>query len=186
MSITVSVVGTIGTIPRLTRTTGQVSICTFRLAQTARRFDRERGQWVDGETSWYTVNSFRGLADHASLSLARGDRVVVSGKLRVRAWQREDRSGTTAEIEADGLGHDLRWGTTRFIPDPVAQEAGPDADAESGPAASADERAPEPSASAGVPESTAVPAAEAGHAAQFVPGDTAAGQRTEPAIAGTA
>lgn len=114
MTTIVSVVGTIGTPPKLTKAPSQAPFCTFRLASTPRRYDREAGAWVDGETSWYSVAAFRGLAEHAQASFSLGDRVIVSGRLRVRPWKTEDRSGTNVEIEADALGHDLRWGTTRF------------------------------------------------------------------------
>lgn len=122
MSTTVSIVGTIGTTPRLVRSAANVAFCSFRVANTPRRYDRDTSSWVDGETSWYTVNAFRGLAEHAKASLSLGDRVVVSGRLRVRDWRGDDRSGTNVEIEADGLGHDLRWGTTRFAAAPRAEE----------------------------------------------------------------
>ncbi|QYM76382.1 single-stranded DNA-binding protein [Leucobacter luti] len=125
MSPAISIVGTIGTTPRLIQSTPQTAFCTFRLASTTRRFDRTSGQWSDGETSWYTVNSFRGLAEHAKASFARGDRVVVSGRMRVRQWEKDGRSGVSVEVEADALGHDLRWGTTEFTPDEAGAPSGP-------------------------------------------------------------
>jgi single-strand DNA-binding protein len=39
---------------------------------------------------------------------------MVSGRLKIRDWENTDRSGTTVEIEADNLGHDLFWGTGTF------------------------------------------------------------------------
>jgi single-strand DNA-binding protein len=39
---------------------------------------------------------------------------MVSGRLKIRDWENTDRSGTTVEIEADNLGHDLFWGTSTF------------------------------------------------------------------------
>ena len=44
----------------------------------------------------------------------KGDRLVVAGKLRVRDWDNGERSGTTVEIEAASIGHDLAWGTSNF------------------------------------------------------------------------
>lgn len=123
MSTTVSIVGTIGTSPRLSRSASNTAFCTFRLASTPRRYDRASGEWGNGETSWYSVTAFRGLAEHAQASLKIGDRVVVAGRLSVRQWQKEDRSGTNAEIEADALGHDLRWGTTAFTADHSGADA---------------------------------------------------------------
>ena len=39
---------------------------------------------------------------------------MVSGRLKVRDWDNGERSGTSVEIEADCLGHDLVWGTSEF------------------------------------------------------------------------
>lgn len=127
MSAHFSVVGTVGTSPRLLRTATDVALCSFRLAHTTRRYDRSSDSWADGETSWFTVNAFRGLGEHAAASLTRGDRVLVAGRLRMRAWQSGDRSGITAEIEADAVGPDLRWGTTQFTPEtpPVTDQNDP-------------------------------------------------------------
>lgn len=60
------------------------------------------------------MTAFRGLADHASRSLRKGDRVVVVGRLRIRRWETDERSGTAVEVDAEALGHDLRWGVTQF------------------------------------------------------------------------
>lgn len=114
MAIPLSIIGTIATEPRYAHTPGRAAYCSFRIAAHDRRFDRETGQWVDGEVNWFTIVSFRGLAEHASASFSKGDRVLVSGRLRVRRWETEEKSGTAVEIEADGLGHDLRFGTSTF------------------------------------------------------------------------
>lgn len=111
---TISVVGTVATEPRMITAPSGVAFCTFRLASGERRFDRAQQRWVDGDTNWFGVNVFRSLAEHATESLHKGERVVVSGRLRVRPWEQGERSGTSVEIEADALGHDLRWGVSRF------------------------------------------------------------------------
>ena len=117
MSTTVCVVGTIATDPRTITSAGRATFSTFRLASTERRYDRDRAQWLDGDTNWFTINSFRGLAEHAGESFMKGDRVIVHGRLRIRAWENEGKSGTAVEIEADSFGHDLRWGTSSFTKD---------------------------------------------------------------------
>ena len=47
-------------------------------------------------------------------SIQKGQRVIVSGRLRVRDWSTDDKHGTNVEIDADAVGHDLSWGTTSF------------------------------------------------------------------------
>ncbi|MET0735783.1 MAG: single-stranded DNA-binding protein [Microbacterium sp.] len=117
MSDTITITGNVATVPEYKRTPAGVSITTFRVASGQRRYDRASGTWVDAGTNWFTVSSFRGLADHAFQSLRKGDRVVLTGKLRIRQWESGAKQGTTAEIEVEAIGHDLLWGTTTFAKD---------------------------------------------------------------------
>jgi len=111
---TINIVGTVATEPRMITTQAGIALCTFRLASGERRYDRAQQKWIDGETSWFSVTAFRSLAEHAGRSFRKGERVIVSGRLRVRQWEKDERSGTSVDVEADALGHDLRWGVSRF------------------------------------------------------------------------
>ncbi|MFV0318935.1 MAG: single-stranded DNA-binding protein [Microbacterium sp.] len=113
MSESITVVGNI-TAPELKVTADGVEILNFRIASTERRYDKAEETWMDGVTSWYSVSAFRRLADHGHRSFRKGDRVMVSGRLRMRSWETPTKKGVTAEIDADMLGHDLLWGTTTF------------------------------------------------------------------------
>ena len=112
MTDNITVTGAVGNDPRLHVTNQGLAIASFRLASTRRYFDRTKGTWEDGETNWYTVSGFRQLAHNTMASVHKGERVVVHGRLRVRAWDNGEKSGTAVEIEADSIGHDLMWGTT--------------------------------------------------------------------------
>ena len=114
MAETYTAVGLVATTPRNIVTPEGLSVTSFRLASGSRRFDKDSGAWTDGDTNWFTVVAFRQLADNANQSLAKGDRVWVSGRLKVRDWDNGERTGTTVEIEADCLGHDLLFGTSAF------------------------------------------------------------------------
>ncbi|MCB1274595.1 MAG: single-stranded DNA-binding protein [Leucobacter sp.] len=114
MSNQVSIVGTIATEPRIISTNTGVSLCVFRVASGERRYDRAQQKWVELEPNWFGVTAFRSLADHALASFRKGERVVVIGRLRIRQWERDGKSGTSVDIEADALGHDLRWGISSF------------------------------------------------------------------------
>ena len=111
MSDTLTVTGLIATTPRHITTSEGLEITSFRLASSQRRFDKTANKWVDASTNWYTVTAFRNLATNAYASLNKGDRIVVVGRLRIRDWQTDDRTGTNVEIEAETLGHDLFWCT---------------------------------------------------------------------------
>ena len=114
MSDHLTITGLVATPPRHIVTSEGLPITSFRLASTQRRFDRSQDKWIDGETNWYTVTTFRQLAIHAAGSIEKGQRVVLSGRLRIRDWENGERTGTTVDIEADALGHDLAWGTSAF------------------------------------------------------------------------
>ncbi|MEV5955455.1 single-stranded DNA-binding protein [Streptomyces sp. NPDC051987] len=86
----------------------------FRLAVTARYWDREKNAWTDGHTNFFTVWANRQLATNAATSLAVGDPVVVQGRLKVRTETREGQQWTSADIDAVAIGHDLARGTTAF------------------------------------------------------------------------
>jgi single-strand DNA-binding protein len=111
---TITVSGLVATTPRHLVTQDGLPITSFRLAASDRRFDRAQNRWVDGETNWFTVSSFRQLAINTSNSLSKGDRIIITGDLRVRDWDNGDRAGTAVEIEATSIGHDLSWGTSTF------------------------------------------------------------------------
>lgn len=122
MSDSITIQGLVATTPRHLTTSEGLAITSFRLASSQRRFDRALGRWVDAETNWYTVSAFRHLAENAVQSINKGDRVIVSGRLRIRDWENTDRSGTTVEIEAEVIGHDMSFGTSSYtritVPDP--------------------------------------------------------------------
>ena len=130
MSETLSVTGLVATTPRHLVTQDGLPITSFRLASSQRRFDRNQNKWVDGETNWFTVTAFRQLAINSSGSISKGDRIVTVGKLRVRDWDNGERAGTSVEIEAESLGHDLTWGNSVFTRTVLVRESEPEDEAE--------------------------------------------------------
>lgn len=135
MTDLITLTGLVATTPRHITTSEGLAITSFRLASSQRRYDRVQQRWIDGDTNWYTVSAFRNLAQNAATSVSKGDRVILTGRVRIRDWENTDRSGTTVEVEAESVGHDLTWGTAvytrttttlstddaQWIPDDVAQ-----------------------------------------------------------------
>jgi single-strand DNA-binding protein len=114
MTDTMTLTGLVATPPRHTTTAEGAAITSFRLASNLRRFDRKIGSWVDAGTNWYTISAYRKLAVNLVGSLNKGDRVIVTGRLRIKEWEDGEKRGTNIEIDADALGHDLRFGTASF------------------------------------------------------------------------
>ncbi len=138
LSDTVTLTGLVATVP-FVGADDKVPFTSFRLASNQRYFDRRTSQWVAAETNWYTVTAFRALASNTAASVHKGDRVVVTGRLRIRRWESGGKSGISVDVEADGIGHDLAWGTATYsrslqreAPPSDGVDAGPGAGAETG------------------------------------------------------
>lgn len=149
MTDNITLTGIVATPPRHLVTSEGLPITSFRLASTQRRFDRSQNRWVDGETNWYTITGFRQLAINITTSIKKGERVVVTGRLRIREWIAGDKTGTTIEVDADAIGHDLSWGTSTFVRsissaviDPSTAPEAASGDVDSGDAADPAEVAP--------------------------------------------
>jgi single-strand DNA-binding protein len=113
----VTIVGNVLTAPewRRTKNTGSL-VAHFKVASTARRLDRESGQWVDGNSLRVRVNCWRRLAEGVGNSLITGDPVIVVGRLYTRDWLDENENRRIGyELEAVAVGHDLSRGQSRFV-----------------------------------------------------------------------
>ncbi|MEV6803333.1 single-stranded DNA-binding protein [Streptomyces sp. NPDC051132] len=87
----------------------------FRLAVTARYWDREKSAWTDGHTNFFTVWANRQLAVNVAACVEVGQPVVVQGRLKVRTETREGQQPwASADIDAVAIGHDLSRGTALF------------------------------------------------------------------------
>lgn len=115
MTENIVVRGFVATYPTLKHLPNGTPVVNFRVASTPRWFDNATQSWREGSTNWYTVNAFRQLAHNSCRSLQIGHPVFISGKLKIKTWEREDGSqGSSVEIDAHTLGHDLALGTSGF------------------------------------------------------------------------
>ena len=108
------VTGNVATEPKFTTTTDGIPVASFRLAASERKFDRETNRWVDGSVTWYSVVCWRHVAENVASSLQKGDPVVIVGRLSLREWEQDGRAGSTLDLTADVIGHDLTRGTSTF------------------------------------------------------------------------
>lgn len=126
--IQVTVRGNVTSQPRQVRFDDGNTVTSFRLASNARRYDSQSREWVDAGTTFVNVNCRRWMATNVAASLAKGQPVIVTGKLRERSWEKNGRSGRSLEIEADGVGHDLAWGLSQFSRVVRSEQVRPPAD----------------------------------------------------------
>ncbi len=113
---TMTIVGNVLTEPECRRLEESRQLVTnFRVAATARRYDRHQERWVDGDTLRLRVTCWRQLAENVMRCVHVGDPVIVSGRLSSRNWETEDHvKRVTYELEAVSVGHDLSRGRAKF------------------------------------------------------------------------
>jgi single-strand DNA-binding protein len=80
-----TIAGNLVDTPELRFTNTGTPVTNLRVAVTQRI--QHDGEWRDGETSFFKVNVWRGQAEHLADSLSKGDRVMVTGRLRQRSWE---------------------------------------------------------------------------------------------------
>jgi single-strand DNA-binding protein len=108
----VTITGNLTDDPEVTFTPSGQAVCNFRVAVTPRVRDGET--WRDGDTSFFRITAWRQLAEHIGDSLSKGDRVIVTGQLRMRAWETpEGDKRQVVEVTAEEAGPSLRWATAK-------------------------------------------------------------------------
>ncbi len=115
MQDVIVVTGNLTAAPEPRTTSSGAAMTTFTVASTERRLDG--GRWIDVHTNFYRVSTHRKLAEHALASLTKGQRVIVAGRLRLKEWEANGRSGVSADLDATAVGPDLLFGTTTFEKD---------------------------------------------------------------------
>ena len=107
-----TIVGNLVEDPELRFTNNGIAVANMRVAVTQRI--QQDGEWRDGDTSYLKVNVWRGQAEHLADSLGKGDRVMVTGRLRQRGWETpEGEKRSVTEIDADEVGASLKWATAK-------------------------------------------------------------------------
>lgn len=111
----ITVIGWLAADPRYVATATGTPLMSLRVGCTPRRFDRESGQWQDVESTFLTVNCWRGLAENVNASeMKRGDPLIVFGRLRIREYLKDEQVRFSAVIDATTIGHDLTRGSALF------------------------------------------------------------------------
>jgi single-strand DNA-binding protein len=119
----VTLVGNLVDDPELRFTPSGAAVANFRVASTPRTYDRQTGEWKDGESLFLSCSVWRQAAENVAESLQRGMRVIVQGRLKSRSYDdREGNKRTVFEIDVDEVGPSLRNATAKVT---KAMRSGP-------------------------------------------------------------
>src|ERR1022692_4569659 len=126
MSSTTALTGNLTRDPEIRYTRDGHATTAFGLAVNRRWQDRESREWEES-TSFFDVVCWRELAENAALSLTKGMRVVVTGRLEQRTWETEEgERRSKGEGAADALGASLRFATVEVHRNERSAGANPD------------------------------------------------------------
>ena len=115
----ITIIGNIVAEPELRFTPAGAAVCNFRVASTPRTYNKTTNQWEDGEAMFLTCNAWRQLGENTAESLAKGMRVIVTGKLKQRSFQtREGENRSVFEIDVEEVGPSLRYATAQVNRNP--------------------------------------------------------------------
>lgn len=110
----ITIVGNLTADPEL-RTTGQgAQVASFTIANTARVYNKQTGQYEDGPALFMRCSAWRDMASHCAQSLAKGMRVIAQGRLQQHSYQAQDGTNRTVmELQVDEIGPSLRYATAQ-------------------------------------------------------------------------
>lgn len=120
----ITIVGNLTADPEL-RTTGQgAQVASFTVANTARVYNKQTGQYEDGPALFMRCSAWNDLAQHCAQSLAKGMRVIAQGRLRQHSYQAQDGTNrTVVELQVDEIGPSLRYATAQVSR--ISHQGGP-------------------------------------------------------------
>lgn len=110
----VTVVGNVVDDPALRTANSGAQVASFRIASTARRFDRATEKYVDAGKLFLSVACWNEMAENAAQSVRKGQPIVVFGRLVTREYIKDEQPRVNYELTAEALGHNLARGRTDF------------------------------------------------------------------------
>ena len=110
----ITVVGNLTADPELRFTPNGAAVANFTVASTPRTYDRQSGEWKDGEALFLRCSIWRQAAENVAETLTKGMRVIVQGRLNQRSYEtREGERRTVIELDVDEIGPSLRFATAK-------------------------------------------------------------------------
>ncbi len=106
----ITVIGNVTRDPELRFTPNGAAQARLGVAVNRSWKDKQSGEWKE-QTSFFDVVCWQELAENVSNSIKKGARVIVSGRLEQRSWEKEGEKRYATEIIADEVAPSLRWAT---------------------------------------------------------------------------
>jgi single-strand DNA-binding protein len=105
----ITVVGNLTSAPELRFIPSGDAVANFTVASTPRTFDKKADKWVDGEPLFLRCSLWREAAENVAESLEKGARVIVTGKLKQRSYEKDGQTRQSLELDVDEIGPSLKY-----------------------------------------------------------------------------
>ena len=117
----VTLVGNLTADPELRWTQSGAAVADFTVASTPRTYDRNAGEWRDGDPLFMRCSVWRDVAENVAESLRKGMRVIVQGRLTQRSYDtQQGERRTVVELQVDEVGPSLRRARAQVVRHPAA------------------------------------------------------------------
>ena len=128
--VQICIVGNLTADPEMRTTSNGGTVANLTIASTPRQFDRNSGQWEDGETLFMRCSAwdtqYHPTASNIQTSLSKGMRVIARGRLEQRSYQdRDGNKRTIVEMRLDEIGPALTRNTAQVTRNGNGQQQAP-------------------------------------------------------------
>lgn len=109
----ICVIGNLTGDPELRFIQSGAAVVNFTVASTPRTFDKQANEWKDGDTLFMRCSLWREAAENVAESLQKGMRVVVTGNLVSRSWDKDGEKRSVMELQVEEVGPSLKYATAK-------------------------------------------------------------------------
>jgi single-strand DNA-binding protein len=111
---TITVVGNLTADPELKFFPSGKSVANFTIASTPRLYDKNTGQWTDGDPLFLRCNLWSPYAENAVETLGKGMQVLAAGRLKQRSYETsEGEKRSVFELDVEDIGPTLRFAVAK-------------------------------------------------------------------------
>lgn len=108
-----TIIGTLTGDPEIKMLPSGLAVTTVNIAANDRRYNKQTQQYEDGDTTFLRASIWKQYAENVAESLRKGDKVIATGRLKMRQWEKDGVKRTSFELEVDEIGPTLRFATAK-------------------------------------------------------------------------
>ena len=109
----ITITGTLTADPELRFTPSGAAVANFTVAFNPRRYDKQANEWKDGTAQFWRCQAWNAgkltFAENIADQLHKGDRVVLTGTLEAREYEKDGQKRTVTEVRVAHVGKDALY-----------------------------------------------------------------------------